>query len=65
MVLYCENIQDFIDNSKALYGKNPSRMRCSTKVRGASDEMIFKVTDDVTVLKYRINNLTKNEAGPE
>ena len=65
MALYCADIQDFVEKSKALYDKNPSRMRCSTKVRGANDEMVFKVTDDLTVLKFKIANVSKNEQGPE
>ena len=54
MASYCSDIKEFMDKSKSLYEKNPSAIRCSTKVRGANDEMVFKITDDLTVLKYKI-----------
>ena len=59
------DISEFIEKAKQLYLKNPSHMRCSIKVRGANDEMVFKVTDDTTVYKYKICNLSKNEQAPE
>ena len=43
------DFNQFIDLSKQMHAKDPANIRCTTKMRGANDELVFKITDNNTV----------------
>ena len=53
------DFNQFVDLAKGMHQKDPTNIRCSTKMRGANDELVFKITDNVNVLKYKISNVSK------
>ena len=45
-MVYIKNFEEFISKSEALCLRDPHQMNCSTKVRGADDAIVLKVTNN-------------------
>ena len=52
-MVYLTNIDEFISQAEKLYAAEPLKSRFVLKVRRATAEVVAKVTDDKTCLKYR------------
>ena len=57
-MVYISDFADFMERGEALYSRDPVKIRCSTKMRGANDEVIFKITNDVDVVSPILTILT-------
>jgi hypothetical protein len=45
-MVYIYDFSEFAQRIEALYIRDPTRIRCSTKMRGQNDQIVFKVTND-------------------
>ena len=45
-MVYINEFEDFVSRINSLYSRDPLKVRLSTKMRGANDELVLKVTND-------------------
>lgn len=56
-MVYISSWDDFVNEGKLLAKKSPLQTRYTIKYRNCSGDLVLKITDDATCLKFRTNEM--------
>jgi len=55
---YFSSWDDFVEEGLQLVRKSPTQTRYTIKYRNCSGDLVLKITDDFTCLKFRTNEMS-------